>query len=475
MEQPTITVTESKHDAPKAPAENPRAADARRSARPHEVVASVVGSLGEKPKVTSTSGAVHVTSYSKGPTGRSFTDHQKQMLENLDKFGDVKGKSDNAGTTITVREGSRGEPPAETKQDQAPAAKQGEPAQEPSSTPAPAAESKPDAKVEARPEAKPEPAAKAEPDAELSSRIERLTEHNRRLAAENEQLRGGKYEPDERLKALDQIEETWTTDPIGALRKLVALNAGLKEDSPEVDRLLSHAYADWTGVELKVPIDPGRRGEIESARNRLLIERDRRKRDSEAARIKAEAEAEQGKQRVTEQVNSLGQRLKEEKHDGKFPLMMEHSQMFDGLRPEQLLFSVIRRGIAAGEFDKDTPDDKLIAHYSAEIEKYYKPRYDKLKAHFETKLEPHFKEKFATTTSAPSTATPAQASESKTEPVADTHQAGVRTITNASASVAPPAPPAAAAPPAKNDTPPPKFRNEDERRRHFARLRFGDE
>ena len=470
MEQPTVTVSETPHNAQaKAPAENPRAADARRSGRPHETVATVVGAIGERPKVTSTSGAVHVTNYSKSPTGRSFTEHQQKMLDNLDKFGDVKGKSDNAGTTITVREGGRPEAAAEAKPEPAPA----KPADAPA--PAHAAEARPEVKVDAKPEPKPEPAAKVEHDPELATRVERLTEHNRRLAAEVEQLRGGRYEPDERLKALDQIEETWTTDPIGALRKLVALNAGLKEDSPEIDKLLSHAYADWTGVELKVPIDPGKRGEIESARNRLLIERDRRRRDADAAKAKAEAEAEQGKQRVTEQVNSLGQRLKAETHETKFPLLMEHSQMFDGLRPEQLLFSVIRRGIAAGEFDKDTPDDKLIAHYSAEIEKYYQPRYAKLEDHFKAKLEPHFKEKFATTTSAPSTATPAQASESRTEPAADTHQAGVRTITNASASVAPPAPPAAATPPAKNDTPPPKFRNEDERRRHYARLRFGDE
>lgn len=471
MEQPTITVTESKHDAPKAAADNPRAADARRSQRPHEVVATVVGAIGDKPKVTSTSGATHVTNYSKSPTGRSFTDHQKQMLANLDKFGDVKGKGDNAGTTVSVREGSEPAPAAEAKPEPrietAPA--KPEPAAE---KPAPA----PEAKIEAKPDAKPESATESKPDTELSARIERLTEHNRRLAAENEQLRGGKYEPDERLKALDQIEELWTTDPIGALRKLVALNAGLKEDSPKVEKLLSHAYHDWTGVELKVPLDPGKRGEIESERNRLLIERDRRKREADAKAEQARQEAEQGSKRVTDQVNQLGERLKAEDHAKKFPLLMEHSQLFDGLRPEQLLFRVIGRGIAAGEFDKDTPDEKLLEHYSSEIEKYYKPRLDKLEAHFKTKLEPFFKEKFSTPTSAPSTATPAQASESKTEPAADTHQAGVRTITNASASVAPPAPPAAAAtPPAKNDTAPPKFRNEDERRRYYARLRFGEE
>lgn len=467
MEQPTITVSETPHNpAAKVPAENPRAADARRSGRPHEVVATVVGAIGERPKVTSSSGAVHVTNYSKGPTGRSFTDHQKKMLENLDKFGDVKG--DNAGTTVTVREGQRAEAAPEPKAEPPKASVK-------TDEPAVGAAAPEQPKTEAKSEAKPEPPVEAKPDAELSARVERLTEHNRKLAADLEQARGGRFEPDERLKTLDQIEELWSTDTIGALRKFVALNAGLKEDSPDVDRLLSHAYAEWTGHELKVPLDPGKRGEIESARNRLLIDRDRRKRDADAKAKAAEAEAEQGSRRITEQVNSLGDRLKTEDHGKKFPLMMEHAQMFDGLRPEQLLFSVIRRGIAAGEFDEKTSDDKLIAHYSGEIEKYYKPRYDKLEAHFKARLEPYFKEKFATAP-ATSTATPAQASESRTEPAADTTQAGVRTITNASASVAPPAPPAVAAtPPAKNDTAPPKFRNEDERRRYYARLRFGEE
>jgi len=278
---------------------------------------------------------------------------------------------------------------------------------------------------------KPTPA----PDADLAARAQRLAEHNKRLVTELERMqdRGG-AEPDERLQALDAIERGLTTDGLGSIRKLVALNIGAKDAAaPEVDRIMAGLYAEWTAAELKVEMDPARRALLESERNRALIERDKRDREAgtkaEQARAAKEAEA----RRAADVGRRLDGHLTESKHSERFPLLMKHAQRFDGQTPGELLFSAVTRGIKAGEFPPDTDNDTLINHYSKEIEDHYRTLRDAIAEQ-------------------PSTAAPAPAPVPPTDKKADATETGVRTITNARASVAPPAPPAKPTTPAETET-----------------------
>lgn len=467
MKLPTVTVSEGASRASQiAPTEGPRAADTRRVSRAHETVQAVVGAIssgaGEGKRDT------HVT-YSKAPEGRALTDGQRKMLDNLDKHGDIKGVAD---TAVTVREGS---PAAEVKAEPG-HAQGGEPAPDPkpSSTeapkdPAPAADSK-------TTEVKTEPAkteARAE-DADLKTRYERAIEHNKRLVDELEARdKASSGDLDERYKELDAIERDWSSDPIASMRRMVALNAGVKPDDPSVDRLMGHIYKEWTGKEFKVEMDDGTRAAIGTDRNRLLIERDKRERAAAQKREEDRAKKTEAERRAQAAVKYLEEQLGS-KYADKYQLLKEHAPLFENLSPAHALFSAISRGIAAGQHKDTDPDDLLIDHYARELEERYKPRYSKLEELFTKKLEPTFEKKYKTAATATSTTTPGQAPASETkDQAADATRDGVRTLTNASASVAPPAPPADATP-AKDDKQPPKWQSEEERRQYFARLRFGD-
>jgi hypothetical protein len=379
------------------------------------------------------------------PPARTFTEHQRKMLENLDKHGDVRGAAE--PTTLQTSEGDKKpEPKPEVKAETKPEPKVDDkapdkPAEKPVET------SKDEPKVESKPT----------PDPELTAKLERLTEHNKKLVAELE-TRKAKPEPDKRTKALDEIERGLTTDSIGSLRKLVALNAGIEDPtSAEVDSIMSGIYAEWTARELKLQMDPAQEAKLGTVRNRLLIERDKRDREAKEKEASERTALEQETQRYQKVGSDLTKHLEGSKHADKFPLLMKHAQTIDRMSPGDLLFQSIRHGINAGEFPKDTPDSTLIDHYSKAIEAHYQALRDQLA---EAKT---------------STAAPTQATVPSTENKADAPNTGARTITNASASVAPPAQPAATSPAPDKKPEPKKWRNEDERRRQLAKHYFGDD
>lgn len=393
--------------------------------RGHETVKIRHGSVIAAPKERD-GGEVSTVRSSTPPQIRSFTEHQREMLKNLDDHGDVRGK-DGVSASKTAE-------PATAAIGAAAVA-------------APAPEAKP---------AAPAAEAKSAPDAELVARAERLAEANKRLVAEVEKHRsGGGGEPDERTKALHEIERDLTTDFMGSLRRLVALNAGIKDPaSPDVDRLMAGNYALWTEHELKMPLDSGKRAEIGTERNRLLIERDKREREAQAKAAETKAAAEAQTRADAEYVSRLDTELGELKHAEKYPLLMKHAKLFDGLSPAQLLLNSVRAGIKAGEFDPRTPGNDLLHHYSKVIETHYQALRDQIAG------------------ASASTATPAQPTVSSTENTAGATTPGARTITNASASVAPPAPPAKPTP-TETDQPKPKFRTETARRQALAERYFG--
>lgn len=467
MDMPTITEVPAGKSTPNQGSE--RAADAARAGRP-KLTESVVhgGSIDrpDRPKIRE-GAADHIHVHGGGPANHRLSDRAKAMLANLDKHGDINGPKEGADkgpgtstTGVTVVE-SAGTP--------APASEPEKPADKPAEAPAgdKPAEGEPAKEPAAAAPEKPveKPAEPAAPDPKLTAEIERLQAHNRKLVSELE-ARSGAPALDDRLKALDEIERSIIPDPIGSMEKLFALAIGAKDHTdPRVQKFMSGVYGDWTERELKVPMDRAARAEFGTERNRLLIERDRKERAAGETTAAEKAKAAERERSVRETVTTLDRQLTEAKHGEKFPHLM-NSELFDGITPGQRLFTAIAQGIAAGDWEKVPSDDKLVEHYSAKLNKELEARDQKLRAYYTPK---------PTT----STATPTPASEPSKDKAADApakaDQAGVRTITNASASVAPPKPPVAAAPAtAAKDDKPPSFRNEAERRLWLARKHFED-
>jgi hypothetical protein len=390
------------------------------------------------------------------------------MLDNLDKHGDVhgpsEGKPDREGTStkgVTVVESSgaqpTSDPPAET-----PAATGDAPTESPASSDT-LATSEPGKETPA-PEKPVEKPAEAAPDPKLAAELDRLQAHNRKLVAELE-ARGAAPALDDRHKALDEIERLTIEDPIGALERLVTLSIGAKDaKDPAVQRFLAGAYGDWTERELKVPMDKAARAAFGTERNKHLIDRDKRDRASGETTAAEKAKIADRERVVRDTVTTLDRQLVDSKHGDKFPHLMK-SELLDGITPGQRLFTAIAQGIAAGDWDKVPADDQLVEHYSKKLDKEYETRDQKLRAHYAPK---------PTT----STATPPPASDTSKDKAADAPskevQASARTITNASASVAPPTPPKEAAPTTAKDSKPPTFRNEAERRQWLARKWFDE-
>lgn len=465
MDMPTVTETTSPARSAPAPGRE-RAADAARAGRPQLTESVVHGGSVDRPDAPKgrDGASTHVHVHGGGPANHRLSDRAKTMLKNLDAHGNIDGPKDGdtargpgtSATGVTVVE-TAGAPPAEPekpadKPDEAPAGDR--PA---TGEPAAAAPPEPEKPVE-------KPAEPAAPDPKLTAEIERLSAHNRKLVSELE-ARSGAPALDDRHKELDAIEKMAIENPIGALERLFTLTLAAKDvKDPAVQRFMSGVYGDWTERELKVPMDRAARAEFGSERNKHLIDRDRRDRaagETSAAEKSKAAERERG---VRDTVTTLDRQLVDAKHAEKFPHLMQ-SELFDGITPGQRLFAAIAQGIAAGDWDKVPGDDKLVEHYSAKLNKELEARDQKFRAHYAPK---------PTT----STATPTPASEPSKDKAADAPskevQAGARTITNASASVAPPKPPVAAAPATTaTDEKPRVFRNEAERRTYLAEKHFG--
>lgn len=476
MNMPTISEVPAGKSAPNQGGD--RAADAARAGRP-KLTESVVhgGSVDrpDRPKVRE--GAdTHAHVHGGGPANHRLSDRAKQMLANLDKHGDINGPKEGAreaGTStagVTVVETAGTPTPASAT---SAASTESAAATAETSTEKPAAgdqpaTSEPVKETPAEPAKEPEKAAAApaEPDAKLKADLDRLQTHNRKLVAELEARSSAAPALDDRHKELDAIERMAIENPIGALERLFTLAIGAKESKdPAVQRFLSGVYGDWTEQELKVPMDKAARAAFGTERNKHLIDRDRRERAAGETTAAEKAKAADRERDVRDTVTTLDRQLAESKHGEKYPHLM-NSELFDGITPGQRLFTAIAHGIAAGDWDKVPSDDKLVEHYSTKLNKELEARDQKLRAHYAPK-------------SPPSTATPTPASEPSKDKAADAPskeaQAGVRTITNASASVAPPKPPVATAPAttAKDDKTP-IFRNEAERRLWLARKHFED-
>lgn len=303
--------------------------------------------------------------------------------------------------------------------------------------------------------------AKPDPVAEYRTANERLIAKNRELLAENEAFKksSGKKELGAREKALVEAESLYLTKPNLALRRFLATAIGVDDpQSPEVSKELSGLYQDLTELELEVPASETARTNREAVRILHAMNRQKREAAEEAARAAAPAPASNVE---TEQATRLiATHLTTKDAAGKapadaFPLLSTVAADIEGVSAEVLIFDEIGRAINAGELDAKSPNEQLIAAAAAKLESRYQALADKLgKAR-----QP--------STAAPSTQ---QASEKASPSTGVDRSHGVRSITNASASVAP------ATPPVKKPAAPaekPKYASEDARRRAIIAKHLG--
>lgn len=364
--------------------------------------------------------------------GVALSERAQKMLANIDKHGTV---SDDA-PAITVTDDS---PPAAE---------------------APAAAVKPDQATP--PESQSAPAVTAAPSSTapekstedaISERTARLETANRDLLTQLEQLkaRPARGEPSAREKALDEAERTVLEDSIGAVRKVFATALGVEDPKhASVDKFMTWLYHDLTEHELNVPLDASIKALRESERNLALRARDKRDAAAEAARPTQP----QGDPQLATKVGIVSNLLTAQAdHATKYPLLRGLSTDFDGMKPEELLWRELDRGFQTGEYDRNAQDVQLIDLASRKIEAHYQALADKIAK------------------ARPSTATPTQAAVA-TDSKADPQAPGVRTITNASASVAPATTPAAKPVPTEPTKKP--WRNEKERIRMLAAKHSGE-
>jgi hypothetical protein len=406
----------------------------------HESV--TIGSGSSEPVRDVAAGSVEQESVTVGKGGRGLglSPTARKMLENIDKHGTVSD-----------------EPPDVPKPDSPPAA--GAPAAAVAPTQATPPETSTPPAAAAAPSTAP---AKSTEDAiaEHKARADRFAEHNTRLVTELEQLRArpARGEPTAREKALDEAERTIMEDSIGALRRVYATALGVDDPKhPDVDKHLTWLYHDLTERELGVPLDPSIKAQRESERVRHLLARDKRDRAADATKPAPVQDPDAAE--AATKVPLVAQFIGAGDHATKYPLLRTLSADFDGMKPEELLWKELNRGFKTGEYNRADQDTNLIDLASRKIESHYQALAEKIaKA---TQKAP-----------AASTATPTQAAVA-TDQKAEPQGNGPRTITNASASVAPATTPAAK--PAPTETTPKKtWKNEKERIRALAAKHFGD-
>lgn len=288
-----------------------------------------------------------------------------------------------------------------------------------------------DAPAEAKPVAEPHPD---------TARADRLTESNRRLAAENAELRAKptRAELTAREKALHDAERAYFDDPLAAHRRLIAAAHGTedvasKDVEAELEALLEELTSKKIGVPLTREAEDGRK----VRRALAALERDKRETKAAAATPAPEAKPDQDAAVIGRMAEVIGGELGAE-HPTKYPLL--HALADDplighGMKPNVLLAAAIKEGLATGELDSKSSNADLIDYASKHFDTLYETRYQALAEKYR-KAKPRTAEQ------------PAAATESNGKNAGPAGKTS-RTITSASASAAPATPPAKKSPASK--------------------------
>lgn len=346
---------------------------------------------------------------------RAVPDRVRKMLENLDKHGTVKPTAEQLAAAPAPAEAPAATAPAETPAAPAAAAPVAAPAAPPAST-----------------------ATQPPPE------IERVTARNRELVEENTRLKqgGARRELSPREKTLDEIERGYLDDSRGAVRRLIALALG--HDDPkhaDVSAEYKGLLQELTAEDLGVTVDPSQQAIREAARTRHILARDKRE---QTASTSKPAEPSDGPD--VEYHRTISSRLQERQTDGKTIADANPVLKLLGAKPEAALLQVIQHGLNTGEMDPKSDNNTLIQQAIAKVHKHFETQHQVLAGIYGG-------------ATAPSTAQPTAATETANK---DAGQGQApRSITNASASVAPATSPAKSEPTTQQ---PKRYRTEEARR-----------
>jgi hypothetical protein len=259
--------------------------------------------------------------------------------------------------------------------------------------------------------------------------------HNRALAAENQQLRSRpapKFEPPAHVKALEEAVEIYDRDPTTSIKRFLAVVLDAAHDSKEVDEELSGVYGDLTAKEIGVPLEQAAKANRNATLARLALARDKKSRQVQPAESAPNPENGVGSQQVAEaNAKYIRENFLDAKQGDKptvaerYPLMNAMSEEFDGMKPEELLWQVLKSEKDAGNpfFTSPRKEDELVEFAAKRVEDHYSG----------------IIERASKARKQPDTAKPNNAQAASNE---QRQQTGARTINNARASQAPASPPA---------------------------------
>lgn len=380
----------------------------------------------------------------------------------LESYSDERGDRDLGGASDRIGKLEEAHAAARAEAEKAEAEKSGA---SPAGDPAAALAATPATTIAAPatpPAPAPAPTPVAEPADEHKARADRFEAANQRLVAELDAERakpkGAAPIPH---KLLIEASEGYVDDPIAATMKFLAAALGVEDPKdPKVAAELRDFYFDLTAKELGTTPDPAHEARRESARTRLMLERDKRAQKAEGAVTAERAAAEAEVSKAAAAAEFIGNRLHTKTGDGRsiaddHPLLTKLSETLDGHKPEALLWKVIERESKTGRLVLGPDDDVNIRAAARLIEDHYTNVTKKVTATTDTKPSTA-----PTPSGTPPPAAPTSASkDTRTSPAA-------RTLTTADASVAPATPPAT---PAPTDSKKPKFRTNKERQDYALR------
>lgn len=268
-----------------------------------------------------------------------------------------------------------------------------------------------------------------------------------------EARKAGEETAAQRAARLDAAEAEYLSDPVKALHRYVAGVLGVDDENhDDVKKEVADLFLDLTAHVSGATQETSHLAKRQSDRTRREWEREKRgraasgKKDAEAA---AKREREQHVDGIVGQLDGVIKTSAE-----KYPHLTSLAPLLDGKSAGRVIWEVVERGIARGDFKADEDDEVLIAKAAKVAEQHYTKRADPIRSALNPKK--------------PSTATTPTAS-TKEAPAAQVEREKPRErkearVTNADASVAPATPPAQK--PAPKTIP---LQNDEQRRRHALR------
>lgn len=298
---------------------------------------------------------------------------------------------------------------------------------------------------------------------EWEARATRTEAANVRLTAELEAAR--KTPKSDRTphetELVDAYDSYVNEGSVPALRKFLGAVIGAAPDSKDVSAELAGLYADLTAQELGVPLEQSTQALREAARARLALARDKRERKTESDK-KAEPVNVDEAQQIANAVPYVDNLLVTKGQSGtsiadEFPLLMSLAEHFDGMKPAEVIARAVKREITTGALDPNVTEGVAVRTVARKIEAYYDGLATKIEKARASKQKP---DTTKTGEKKPSPAATVKSQEQR-------QSTGARTITNATASVAPATPPPKKKAVATTEKTRRDFKNDREWREHL--------